>query len=1157
MRKLTLFCLALCAMAFYALPLRANDIVSIDGITYYLHTGTKVAYVMAKNGTGGNNPSNWYVGDIVINSSVKYEDQKYTVKGTCPDAFLGCANLTSVTLPNTVDSIGPGSFDYCTSLTSVNIPNGVRTIKNATFRNCSALREITIPASVEYIDGWAFEGCEFNRFNVQSQKVLAQTGGYTFSAALAIAKIHHFTFGGDVHTIPEKVLEKYNNRGITWNNVPSRYKVTLKDEVTDIHALAFENCPCLKSLVLSKNLAISGHAAYLSLCKLDSLTIQNQITVDAFGNPSGSNTDSVAHLILKGNTITSLPKYFGLHPKNTLETVTLPKNLETINDYAFQGCTSLREVKFSGDANALKTIGDKAFEKTAITTFAGSSALETIGESAFSQCQQLVSVSNLSSLKTLGKQAFYGCENLTEISPLNNLTSMGESAFEECKKLSEISFAFVPEIKAKTFYKCSALENVNIGIASVIADDAFYYCKAIASLTAGSDNTAFASQGGVLYNKNKSELVKLPPAKESYTFLSSVTSIRNAKAFEYCKASCAITILNETPPTQPETNGIFWRADGIVDVYAPEAALEAYMTAWGTMKANYHALQNGTCTVNGITYQYQSDGTATVIASSPKYTGDIVIPETFTYGGKTYRVTELGFDAFAQCTGLTSVSLPNSLVKIGISFNKCTGLTSITIPENVSYIASYAFMNCSNLQTIYCKPYRSVPSIDGTAFDLSNDVLIYVPAILLDDYKARWSGMTNIQAEPIERNGIYYSLNMNNLNASVIQHPDGAGGYNPLVDIVVPESIEAYGQTFSVDTIGKDAFYGCDEIRTISLPNSVVCIEEYAFYSCSILNTINIPENVTSIGQRAFWDCKTLSTIIIPAKVTTLGDWAFYNCTGLMSITSKATTPPTCIYKCFDKVDKSIPVNVPKESVADYKNTNEWKDFSRIIALVETCADVNTAPADSKVIFANPVSVAFVSGRYVYIQDETSTTLLYLNAANEAIYAGAKIAGIEGGVILYSGLPEVKPTNDVSQWTITADGTEPFIKTITAVPMDRDINQLVKIENVSIEAEFVSSKSTEINLPMADGEIILRNQFRLAYAFVAEKRYDILAAVATNNGTKKLYFLGVAAEHDAPDPQGIEDVQSDKVQCTKVLRDGKIFIIRDGKTYTVTGQMVK
>lgn len=768
MKRFTLFCLALCAMAVCSLPLSASGgFELIDGIMYLIDTDKGVAYVAGKNGVQGNTPDNWYEGDLAIKSSVTFESKTYTVKGTYHKAFSGCTKLTSVTFPNTVDSIGSLSFDYCSSLTSVNIPKGVRTIPYWSFRGCTSLREITIPASVVLIEGRAFEDCEFDNINIKSQNVLAQTGGHTFSQALAYTTIHNFTFGGDVLTIPTKVLDGYRNE-VAEHHVPDSYKVTLKDKVATIEKHAFDN--------------------------------------------------------------------------TVIESVELSKNLSVIGD-----------------------------------------------------------------------SAFYNCLELTEISPLLNVVSLGTGAFARCIRLKSIELNYVEEIKERTFYECFALGNVKIGIASVIADDAFYKCSAINYFTASAANPVYESQDGVLYNKDKTTLLKFPPSREKeYTFLSSVTSV-TPKAFENYQSITSITSLKETPPALTEGDNLFAYVPGRnATVLVPEAVMNAYRIAWGTQNCDYRPLNSGQCTVDGITYEYHSDGTATVLPSTPKYSGDIIIPKTFkNAGGVTYTVTELGLNAFSSCTELTSVSLPETLDKIGPScFSTCTALTTITIPENVSSVSFSAFMRCSGLESLYFKSYRSVPSTGSNYFlSVPEDLLIYVPSVLLDEYKTRWSEMTNIQPEPIEYNGLYYIVDANNQSASVVQHPAGAGGYDPLINIVVPEKINVYDGSFTVEIIGKNAFYGCEDIKTVSIPNSIVSLDEYAFAYCKALTTITIPENVESIG-----------------------DWAFYSCTGLESITCKATIPPVCgYYYCFGRVNKDIPLYVPYGSGDAYGNAPEWEDFNNII----------------------------------------------------------------------------------------------------------------------------------------------------------------------------------------------------------------------------------
>ena len=103
-------------------------------------------------------------------------------------------------------------------------------------------------------------------------------------------------------------------------------------------------------------------------------------------------------------------------------------------------------------------------------------------------------------------------------------------------------------------------------------------------------------------------------------------------------------------------------------------------------------------------------------------------------------------------------------------------------------------------------------------------------------------------------------------------------------DVVIPESVIYNGNTYSVTSIGYQAFCGCTRLISIEIPNSVTSIGDDAFLGCTGLTSITIPNSVTSIGGYAFYNCSGLTSIEIPNSVTSIGEWAFYSCSGLTNV---------------------------------------------------------------------------------------------------------------------------------------------------------------------------------------------------------------------------------------------------------------------------------
>ena len=206
--------------------------------------------------------------------------------------------------------------------------------------------------------------------------------------------------------------------------------------------------------------------------------------------------------------------------------------------------------------------------------------------------------------------------------------------------------------------------------------------------------------------------------------------------------------------------------------------------------------------------------------------------------------------------------------------------------------------------------------------------------------------------------------------------------------VTFPASIRDNSMEFQVTGVGDYAFYGCSGLTSVTIPNSVTSIGDGAFYECSGLTSISIPNSVTSIGLGAFYGCSSLTSpvynahvfaymptsysgaytiqdgiesiaggafygcsgltsVTIPNSVTSIGEGAFYGCSSLTTITCKAINPPTLGDNVFTKVDTTIPLYVPAQSVSAYQAADGWDDFmDNTYPIQSTAINQTTIPSD-------------------------------------------------------------------------------------------------------------------------------------------------------------------------------------------------------------------
>ena len=434
-------------------------------------------------------------------------------------AFAACANLTSVTIPDSVTTIGSSAFSSCASLASITIPGSVTTIEIWAFSECTALESIVIPDSVTFVDSWIFLNCTSLK-DVTLGTGLTAIAELMFDGCTALTNI---VIPANVVSIGEKAFQNCINLvGVDLGSVQ------------EIGQQAFEGCLELKTLVIPDSVKTIGAKAFESCFKLENLTIGNGVTeigTEAFKDcfsvkeiiiPDGVitigsyafDTCKAAKRIVIGNGVTTIDRStFGTC--SSALSVTIGKNVTSIGDRAFLGCYKLVEVinlsslELTAGSNDNGYVAQNALKikKTAGTevvnvndymfyTVDGTNYLLTyigsdtdlvlpddyngenyrIYKEAFASRSDLTSVTFGSKITEIGSGAFRSCAGLTSVVIPDGITAIGSSAFNGCSNLMSVTLgANVTTIGSSAFISCDKLiEVINLSSLELTAGSTAY-----------------------------------------------------------------------------------------------------------------------------------------------------------------------------------------------------------------------------------------------------------------------------------------------------------------------------------------------------------------------------------------------------------------------------------------------------------------------------------------------------------------------------------------------------------------------------------------------------------------------------------------------------------------------------------------------------------
>ena len=445
---------------------------------------------------------------------------------------------------------------------------------------------------------------------------------------------------------------------------------------------------------------------------------------------------------------------------------------------------------------------------------------------------------------------------LTSVEP--KLTGLGEyTTLNVSYEVTNWFFTYTVErIGSKACKDLTELQAVEMGHTKVdvIEDYAFSGCVRLRSVNFPS--TLKHIQASAFAGCTSLPEITLPSSIQMLSY----------EAFAGCSALKKVTYRKDDPIALYPS--VFRDISPECKLYIPFGMEETYAAKGWTKEVFKGGIVAETLfTLGGITYSITSESTVQVgsgrEAAVSEWATTANVPESVTYGGKTYSVTAVAEGAFENCSRLTSITLPSTITALGDrAFAGCSGLKALSV----------------NMTTD--------PAINAEMFTGIEGCKLYVPKEWSSAYSwgtyfwpiIRGETFTAI-VNDVETTFLITSENTVQLgDASVAIPTDYSGAY------AIPETVEHEGTTYTVTAIAREAFKGIKQLTSIVMPATILKADTWFAGQCSALKSVTLSPNLTYLGISAFYEDAALEKIELPSSLSTIENFCFYKCTGLTEV---------------------------------------------------------------------------------------------------------------------------------------------------------------------------------------------------------------------------------------------------------------------------------